>query len=120
MPAAKIFTLAEANALLPQLKTMLSSANQDLTEKAETLANAYAINENCEQEMSKVKVVKASKSDNENSLSALRECRLQFQASIESLEQAKKSYIQALNFWLEEISQTGVILRDIKAGLLDF
>jgi hypothetical protein len=120
MPLAKIFTLAEANALVPELKTMLATANQELTEKAETLANAYATHEGCEKEMSKVKVVKASKNDNENSLSTLRECRLNFQASIESLEQAKKSYIQTLNFWLEEILQTGVILRDIKSGLLDF
>ncbi len=120
MPVSKIFTLAEANALLPQLKAMLSSANQELTEKAETLANAYAQNEDCEKEMSKVKVVGANKNDSESSLATLRECRVNFQASIESLEQAKKSYINALNGWLDEISQTGVILRDIKSGLLDF
>ena len=90
MPAAKIFTLAEANALLPELKTMLSSANQELTEKAETLANAYAMHENCEHEMSKVKVVKTSKSGAETNLSLLRNVRLNFQESIEALEQAEK------------------------------
>jgi hypothetical protein len=117
MSATKIFTLAEANALLPELRKMLSNANRDIIDKAETIAHAFAMQDSCEQEMSKVKV---SRNNSESSISTLRECRLNFQASIESLEQAKKSYIQTLNFWLDEISQKGAIVRDIKSGLLDF
>jgi len=116
----KTFTLAEANELLPALKVILLSANKDLSEKAETLANADIAHENCERAMSKVKVVKGSNEDNNSGLSELRECRLNFQASIACLTQAKETYIDTLNFWLEEVSQTGVILRDIKSGLLDF
>lgn len=116
----KIFTLAEANELLPKLKTMLFNANRELTEKAESLAEAHVINEKCEKEMSKVKTVKATGNQIDSDLSNLRECRSQFQESITALAQAKEEYIDTLNFWLEEISQTGVILRDIKSGLLDF
>lgn len=117
MTVIKTFTLAQANDLLPELKSMLSAANQDLSDKSEVLAHAYALHENCEDNMSKVKAIKT---DGEEEFSALRECRLNFQISIESLTQAKEDYVQALNFWLEEIAQTGVVLRDIKSGLLDF
>ncbi len=103
---------------------MLGTANQELTIKAEALANAYAVYEKSEQEMTMVTAGKVSKTEalNENAddYSKLRECRLNFQDTIESLSQAKKNYIQALNFWFEEITDTGVILRDIKSGLLDF
>jgi hypothetical protein len=120
----KTFTLAQANALLPELKTMLATANQEITKNAEILANAYAVHENCEQAMSKIKAIKVTSGDSsknkDDNLAELRDCRLNFQSSIEALSQAKQNYIQTLNFWLEEISQTGVILRDIKSGLLDF
>jgi len=124
MPAQKTFSLAQANALLPELKTMLLQANQEITKHAEILANAYAVHESCEQAMSTVKAVKVTNSESsqnqDDNLAELRKCRLNFQSSIESLSQAKQNYIQTLNFCLEEISQTGVILRDIKSGLLDF
>ncbi len=124
MSAHKTFTLAQANALIPELKTMLAEANQEITKNAEILANAYAVHESCEQAMSKVKPIKvtgsSSSEDKDDNLAELRNCRLNFQSSIESLSQAKQNYIQTLNFWLDEISQTGVILRDIKSGLLDF
>jgi hypothetical protein len=120
MTDVKIFTLAEANILLPKLKTMLLSANRELTAKAESLAEAHVINEKCEKEMSKVKTVKGNGDQNDSDLSHLRECRAKFQESIISLAQAKEEYIDTLNFWLEEITETGVILRDIKSGLLDF
>jgi len=124
MTQAQTFTLIEANALIPKLKTMLATANQELTENAEILANAYAAHEKCEQEMSKIKAVKVTSGESSDTdsdgLAALRQCRLNFQSSIEALSQAKENYIRVLNYWLEEISETGVILRDIKSGLLDF
>ncbi len=119
------FTLAQANELLPKLKRMLLAANKELDQKANILADAYAQHERCEQEMDKVKAVKTpgqidQSSENIPNFDRLRKCRLNFQTSIEGLYQAKQSYLETLNYWLEEISQTGVILRDIKSGLLDF
>jgi len=122
MSAQRTFSLSQANALLPELKTMLKTANQELTVKAEVLANAYVYYEKCEEEMSTTKPAHSSKADagNKSGFSDLRQCRLNFQAAIESLSQAKQDYLHTINFWFDEITDTGVILRDIKTGLLDF
>jgi len=124
MSAQQTFSFAQASALLPKLKTMLKAANQELMAKAEILANAYVYYEKCEQEMNKVKPGQSSRTNANDGVSDsfadLRQCRLNFQAAIESLSQAKQDYVQAINLWFDEISDTGVILRDIKTGLLDF
>ncbi len=124
MPAHKTFTLAQANALLPKLKALLLEANKEITKNAETLADAYAVHDRCEEAMGKIKPVKVISNNNSanehDHINKLRDCRLNFQSSIESLSQAKQNYLETLNYWLEEITQTGVILRDIKSGLLDF
>lgn len=113
MSVPKTFSLSQANALLPKLKSMINTANQEITTKAEALANAYAVYEKSEQEMNLVTASKSSKveSANDNNYSELRQCRLKFQDTIESLSLAKKTYMQALNFWYDEITDTGVIKR---------
>jgi hypothetical protein len=116
MSIQRTFSFPEASALLPKLKTMLKTANQELTAKADVLANAYVYYEKCEQEMNNID----TSSNPDNNFADLRQCRLSFQAAIESLSQAKQDYLKTLNFWFDEISDTGVILRDIKSGLLDF
>jgi hypothetical protein len=124
MSTQRTFNFPEAKALLPKLKTMLKIANQELAAKAEILANAYVYYEKCEQEMNKVKPALSSRPDmgteRDDGFADLRQCRLNFQAAIESLSQAKQEYVQTINFWFDEITDTGVILRDIKSGLLDF
>ncbi len=124
MSIQRTFSFSEASALLPTLKTMLKAANQELALQTDMLASAYAYYENCEKEMNDIKPTRSSQitvdSPPENNFAQLRQCRLNFQAAIESLSQAKQDYIKTLNFWFDEISDTGVILRDIKSGLLDF
>ena len=118
-----MFTVAEANELIPQLKKMLLQANQELLEKDDILADAFDRHQLCEQEMAvpiEVAVTNSVTGEQNNSSKKLLECRQNFQNSIQSLSQAKQNYIETLDFWLEEISHTGVILRDIKSGLLDF
>lgn len=123
MAAQRTFSLAEAHALIPTLKTMLAAANQDLRSKAEALASAYVAYEKAEKEMNKSMPNRTATRDtatDTTDFSVLRQSRLTFQSAIETLAQAKQNYMQALNFWFDEITDNGVILRDIKTGLLDF
>ncbi len=113
MSVQRIFSLEEANALLPKIRMMLVKANEELAARGKTLTHAHAVYEKCEQEMNLIKPLSDGFLD-------LRQCRLNFQLAIESLTEAKQNYLQAINFWFEEITDTGVILRDIKSGLLDF
>jgi hypothetical protein len=53
-------------------------------------------------------------------LSELRESRTQFQDAREALSRAQNEYVKTLNFWVEKITERGVILRDLREGLLDF
>lgn len=120
MTAIKTFTLSEANELIPKLKTLLLAANREIDVKAEAFSNAHFSNQDIEKEMDRIRAIEIENTEDESALAELRNCRLKFQESIEELVIAKEEYVDTLNYWLEEISETGVILRDIKSGLLDF
>jgi hypothetical protein len=111
-----VFNLEDANALLPQLKVMLSIANLELSERTTALESAADEYESTENELASVK---ASSSDASEIL-RLRDSRRHFQTSIEKLSLAQREYEDCLNLWIERITDTGVILRDLRSGLLDF
>ena len=50
----------------------------------------------------------------------MRACRLEFQTAIEVLSQSQQEYLKCINEWVDKISETGVLLRDLRTGLLDF
>jgi hypothetical protein len=112
MQGQKTFTIDEARELLPTLRNMLQEANADLAERLEVVS---AANKHFEQAESNLE-----KSDVAEGLDELRSARAEFQNSIEELSKAQTAYLSSLNQWLDQISSTGVILRDLREGLLDF
>lgn len=106
------FTLEEAQKMLPELRVILIRAKDELDESALAVELAERNYQLCEAAL-------ASYKDKEKG-TTLRELRENFEKAIESLSQAQQQYINCLNDWIENISAKGVILRDIKSGLLDF
>jgi len=116
MMGYKLFTLEEARQLLPALREMVESANGELAGLLETVRLANERYEEAEKRLGEVKAPDNQVAD----LTELRESRTQFQDAIESLSRAQNEYVKTLNFWVEKITERGVILRDLREGLLDF
>lgn len=112
MQSQKTFNIDEARALLPELRHMLQSANDELLELSHVVADANAKYEQCER--------KLEDSDVAEHLPELRAARAEFQCAIEVLSKAQHAYVSRLNHWIDAITGTGVVLRDLRAGLLDF
>jgi hypothetical protein len=110
------FSLTTATQLLPQLRAMLDTANSELSECTLILEESNDVYEKCENELSSFK----APSESEESIFRLRETRNRFQKAIQDLSKANKNYVECLNAWIERFAETGVILRDIRSGLLDF
>lgn len=112
MQSHKVFTIEEARQLIPTLRQLLIDANKELAERLELVASANQRYETAEQRI--------EKSDVAEDLDELRSARAEFQNAIEELSNAQNAYLCSLNQWLDRIGSTGVILRDLRDGLLDF
>ncbi len=110
------FSLKEAQALLPRLKELLSKANDELDQISITITSASQECELAEEALMNVKTNTGDVAD----LSHLREARHRYEATIDQLTSAKKAYLECFERWMIEITDCGVILRDIRSGLLDF
>lgn len=106
------FNLEEARELLPRLRKLLESANAELIYVLEDVRAANQRYEQSERLMEDKDVA--------NDLEKLRKVRNDFQNAIHDLAKAQDTYLSRLNHWVDEITSTGVILRDLRAGLLDF
>lgn len=107
-----MFTLTEAQQLLPVLKQLLIDANSDLVERLEIVRVANEQYEKSEARLSELDVAE--------SFDELRNARADFQQAIQDLSNAQNTYVSRLNYWIDSISSHGVILRDLREGLLDF
>ncbi len=112
MQGQKVFTVKEAQELIPTLSQLLSDANDDLTGRLEFVRAANEQYEAAEGALEGRDVAE--------DLEKLRAARAEFQIAIEKLSKAQNAYLSRLNYWLDEINSTGVILRDLREGLLDF
>jgi hypothetical protein len=112
MQGHKTFNIDEARALLPRLRGLLDGANAELLDALEIVRIANAKYEQAE--------AKLEDKDVAERLDDLRAARAEFQSAIEELSNAQDAYLSRLNYWIDEITSTGVILRDLRAGLLDF
>ena len=117
MNCQQIFTLAQASEMLPKLKAMLSLAKEELSEQACQLKEAVAEYERCEQDLAQMK---PANSTDAIAIDHLRACRQQFEQAIQSVTACQQNYNDCLKTWLERFSETGVLLRDLNSGLLDF
>ena len=112
MKGYKVFTLQEARQLVPTLRDLLERANVELGEKLEFVSQANDEYESAEKNL--------DMQTNATDLEALRAARSRFQEAIESLSKSQNGYVSRLNYWVEKITSHGVILRDLREGLLDF
>lgn len=112
MQGQKVFNIEEARQLIPVLRELLHDANVDLTECLEIVRAANQHYESAESTLGDVDVAE--------DLAELRSVRTGFQNAIEQLSNAQNAYLSRLNYWLDQINSTGVFLRDLREGLLDF
>ena len=117
MSKVKTFTIEEARALLPKLRQLILDANDAL----EVLSRKLETN-NARYEVAEQRLAEYNKADHpeDEDHEALRACRLEFQTAIEVLSQSQQEYLKCINEWVNKISETGVLLRDLRTGLLDF
>jgi hypothetical protein len=113
MDTQRTFSLREAQRMLPELRALLLSAKDQLDELASKVETANKIYEQCSQDLDSLKPTKSK-------VKELRAQRARFQQAIDDLSLAQQQYIDCLSTWIERISAEGVILRDIRTGLLDF
>src|SRR5688572_22325568 len=111
MQGHQIFSLEEARALLPTLKEHIVQANIEMAAQLESVQSATTSFEESEAAMS-------ASADGDQS--AIMTARANFEKSIEGLSKAQAAYVERLNYWVEKIISYGVILRDLREGLLDF
>ncbi len=116
MSETGIFSLTQAQAMLPRLREQLSKANDELDSISIRIA---AASEECEAAEEALVAVKTTSGDVAD-LALLREARGRYEASIDQLTSAKREYLECFERWMIEITDGGVILRDIRSGLLDF
>lgn len=127
MYQSKTFTLEDARALLPKLKEMIGKAQQGLSVLAVRLEADIKRYEEAEAKLANFKSVKDESDDKaeteraqKKQVGELRAIRQEFEQAVKDREQAKEEYIDYLTNAIEEIAATGVILRDLHSGLLDF
>ncbi|MBX9951384.1 MAG: DUF2203 domain-containing protein [Candidatus Obscuribacterales bacterium] len=116
MSTSATFSLSQAQALLPRLKEQLSQANDELDSISIKIA---AASQECEEAEEALMAVKTNAGDVVE-LTALRDARQRYESSIDALTSAKREYLECFERWMIEITECGVILRDIRSGLLDF
>jgi hypothetical protein len=112
----KLFTVAEARELLPELRKLLAEANAELEDLADAVRLANHRYASAEEAMDEG----GTPSTAEDEVESLRARRSQFQHAIEELSRTQKDYLRALNNWVDQICGKGVLLRDLHEGLLDF
>jgi hypothetical protein len=116
LSSARNFTVEEARKLVPRLRQLILDANEELEILSRRLEHTNARFNLAEK---KLEGLKPAPTDEEE-IDELRAVRLEFQSAIESLSQAQQEYLVRLNHWVDNITDTGVILRDLRSGLLDF
>lgn len=130
----KFFTLEEAQSVLPVVKEFILTANAELEVLAEDLIEANAKFERLERRLTASNIMDVAKGEsglddgkrkrasraNVLDHNPREEDEQRFEKSAYELAKLQENYIIRLNYWLDKISEQGVILRDLRTGLLDF
>jgi hypothetical protein len=112
----KLFTIDEARALLPHLSQLFRQAHSELEQCLLSLETANESLEEAELLVDNMSKHLAHKDD----VTALRQSRSTYETAINQLSTKQKEYVEKVHYFLERISETGVIVRDFKEGLCDF
>ena len=129
----KYFTLEEARKALPEVREFILAANAELERLAEDLIEANARFDRIEKRLTTMNILGVasgsspsasyssfSDSDVKPRNSASEQLEESFEQSASDVAKLQDNYLKRLNYWLDEITEQGVILRDLKTGLLDF
>lgn len=132
----KFFTLEEAHAILPRIREMILAANEELENLADDLLDANERYDRLEKKMVTAGIARVSEfginelaSDKKNSAKKQKptnveeadaEQRRTFDECSEKLADMQANYIKRLNYWVDLITEEGIVLRDLRSGLLDF
>lgn len=112
----KIFSLEEARSMLPELRILLAQANVEFDERAEKVRESAS-----RYQLAETALAEAEKhcSDSEE-IARLRLCRNEFQEAYQELSTDQKMFLERLEARVEELTLKGVVLRNIRDGLVDF
>lgn len=143
----RFFTLEEAREAIPAVRELLLAAQSELECLADDLVHANSTCQRLEREMvaagyhDGLPAAAASRSAWEETAAPLvnlyedgpdDEMLIAFgaqrietadhrlRACIQNLSSLQENYLKRLNFWIDRISSAGIILRDLKSGLVDF
>ncbi len=112
----KTFTIAEAKKLVPRVRKMIVDANDELDKFSDQLEEANREFQEVESDLATIKIATEGVAD----LTRLRECRARFQERSQKLSTVQHDYVDCMNKWVDEITDLGIVLRDLRSGLLDF
>lgn len=129
----KFFTLEEARSVLPIIKEFILAANAELEILAEDLIEANDKFDRLERRLTAANILDVSRGEAKTAYGSKHlnpsrcldhtpheEDEQRFEQSAHELADLQNNYIIRLNYWLDKISEQGVILRDLRTGLLDF
>jgi hypothetical protein len=108
-----VFTLDEANALIPELRRLVHRAQLEMNEAYDQLKVANEALLSCEWELRQARIT--GESDREAS-----ELQADWQTAADQLTEQKDAYARHREGWVERITGRGVLLRDLQRGLIDF
>jgi len=114
--ATKVFTLEQARALIPALRELLEAANDELESFHLRLEE---VNDQVRVAEARLDAADLCMSEDPGA-DGLQMASGQYERAIAELSAAQKDFLDRLNYWVDRISENGVILRDIRSGLLDF
>lgn len=108
-----LFTLDEANAMIPELRRLIQRAQLEMAEAYEQLKAANDALLSCEWDLRQARITGESDRD-------LDEMQADWQTAADQLNDHKDAFARLREEWVERITSRGVLLRDLQRGLVDF
>lgn len=130
----KYFTLEEAREALPAIRDFIVAANAELEILAEDLIEANDKFDRLERRLTAANIMDVVASDSGHADGSRKsssranvldhvpheEDELKYEKTAHELADMQNNYIVRLNYWVDKITEQGVVLRDLRSGLLDF
>jgi hypothetical protein len=108
-----LFTLDEANAMIPELRRLIQRAQLEMNEAYDHLKAANDALLSCEWDVRQARITGESERDPE-------EMQADWQTAADQLNDHKESFGRLRDEWVERITSPGILLRDLQRGLIDF
>lgn len=131
----KHFTLEEARKALPAIRDFIVAANMELEILAEDLIEANDKFDRLERRLTAANIMDVVINSDSGHADGQRksasranvldhipheEDEQRYEKTAHELADMQNNYIVRLNYWVDKITEQGVMLRDLRSGLLDF